>query len=67
MTTGEKIRFHRRKLGLTIKQLASKSGVSVNSIGFYEKGKAEPSLFVATCIADVLNVSLDYLAGRKEK
>ena len=66
MTTGEKIRYHRKQQRLTIKQLAIKSGVSASAIGCYEREKADPSLFAAACIADVLGLSLDYLAGRKQ-
>jgi transcriptional regulator with XRE-family HTH domain len=48
------------------KNIADVVGVSINSIGLYERGLVEPSFFIATCLADALGVSLDWLAGRKE-
>ena len=66
MTTGEKIKYHRKKQGLSQKQLAGESGVSTSVLAYYEKDKADPSLFAAACIADVLGLTLDYLAGREK-
>jgi transcriptional regulator with XRE-family HTH domain len=43
--------------------LASKSGVSREMIGKYERGDAVPSIEAAKKIADTLGVSLDYLVG----
>jgi transcriptional regulator with XRE-family HTH domain len=62
MTLGERIKFRREKLGLTRNQLAEVSGLSRHLIYKYESDLHDPSLFNATCIADALGVSLDYLA-----
>jgi len=35
-------------------------------IGRYERGEAKPSLEVASKLADIFNVSLDYLVGKTE-
>ncbi|HEX8040268.1 MAG TPA: helix-turn-helix transcriptional regulator [Chryseosolibacter sp.] len=43
--------------------LASKSGVSREMIGKYERGEAVPSIEAAKKIADACDVSLDYLVG----
>jgi transcriptional regulator with XRE-family HTH domain len=66
MTLGEKIRFHRRKLNLTQDELAEKVGISKSAISYYEDDKREPKFFAVICLADVLGVSLDYLAGKEK-
>lgn len=43
--------------------LASKSGVSREMIGKYERGEAVPSIDAAKKIADAFEVSMDYLVG----
>ena len=65
MTTGEKIRERRKALGITVNELVRKTGITRHSIYLYEKDEMDPTLFNATCIADALGLSLDYLAGRK--
>ena len=66
-TFGQKVRHHRRSQGLTLKDLAEEVGVTASTIHCYEIDKYEPTLFTALCIADVLGLSLDYLAGRTNK
>lgn len=66
MSTGEKIRKKRLELGLTTKELAEKSGLTRQAVSHYENDRHDPGLLNAACIADVLGLSLDYLAGRKE-
>lgn len=44
--------------------LAEATGISYSSISGYERGISEPSLFNASCIADALGTSIDYLVGR---
>lgn len=53
----------RRKNGLSQKVLANKLGIGQTSIANYEANKRVPSLEIFVAIADVFNVSLDYLAG----
>ena len=38
MTTGERIKFARENLGMTMEQLARKVGVQASAINKYEKG-----------------------------
>ena len=61
---GTRLKYARECRGLLQKELAEKSGVSVTSLGGWESGKFTPTLFMATAVADVLKVSLDWLAGR---
>jgi transcriptional regulator with XRE-family HTH domain len=64
MTTGKIIAQRREELSLSRSQLAKKTGSSHVMIGKYERDDAVPSLEVARKIAEALDVSLDYLAGK---
>lgn len=59
----QRCREHRRWSRETLSELC---GVSKNMIGRYERGEHIPSIDIAAEIADVLEVSLDYLAGRQK-
>lgn len=65
MTTGKIITQRREQLGFSRNQLATQAGISHVMVGKYERDDAVPSLEVAKKIADVLDVSLDYLAGEE--
>ncbi len=47
-------------------QLGNKVGTSGDIIGRYERDEVKPSIEVASKIADVLEVSLDYLTGKTD-
>lgn len=56
-----------RKLnGLTQRDVALKLGISQPSYIRYENGKSEPTLSNLVKLADIFDVSTDYLLGRKE-
>lgn len=61
------IKIARIKQGLTQHQLAEKLGVTNNDISRYETGRMKPSLEKLVILADVLNVTTDYLLGREVK
>ena len=61
MTFGERITLHRKQLKMSQDDLAKKIGTSAPIIGRYERGEITPSIEVAAKIADVLNVTVDYL------
>lgn len=63
MTFGERLKLCREQCGISQRQLAIKSGVNYRSIQGYESNSHDPSLFNISCIATVLGVSIDYLAG----
>ena len=66
-TLGERIHMMRRRRGLTSKELATQVGTGRTTISRLENNsKPQVSFDVLYRIADVLGVSLDYLAGRKE-
>lgn len=63
-TLGQMLRMLRKERGLTLERLATKSGVSHNTIMYYEKDTVEPSVFKLQAIATVLGVSIDWLLNR---
>ena len=56
---GSIIRFHRRKAGLTQKQLATLAGVGKSAVFDIEKGKITIRLNTLTAILSILNISLE--------
>jgi transcriptional regulator with XRE-family HTH domain len=63
---GERLHILRRRNKLTLKEIASKAGTSYVTVSLLERGKKpQISLDVVVRLAEVLNVSLDYLVGRK--
>ena len=65
-TFGEKLRKHRKKLGMTQEEVAEKIGVSAQAVSKWENGGA-PDLDLLPKIADYFGVSIDYLFGRQIK
>ena len=51
---------------LTQRQMAERLGIAQPSYIRYENGKAEPTLENLVKIADIFDVSIDSLLGRKE-
>ena len=59
--------IEQRKLNrLTQREVAKRLGISQPSYIRYEKGKAEPSLENLVKLADLFDVSVDYLLGRTD-
>lgn len=67
MTIGENIRKIRKARGMTLKQLAEKSGYTYQHLHHLEVCNHTPKVSTAIDIADVLEVSLDELVGREFK
>ena len=63
MKFADKMIQARKDKGLTRSQLAEAIGTSAAIVGRYERDEMKPSIEVAAKVAEVLNVSLDYLAG----
>jgi len=61
ISLGEKIMFLRRKKKMTQAQFAKRLGINQVNITCYENGRYQPSLQMIVKIADVLEVSTDYL------
>ena len=63
----EKNLYEQRKLNkLTQREMAEKLGITQPSYIRYENGSAEPKQEILVKIADVFDVSVDYLMGRSE-
>lgn len=67
MNIGDTITALRKQKELSQTDLGKAAGVSREIIGRYERNEVLPSIEVAAKIADVLEVSLDYLAGNSKK
>lgn len=63
MTAGKRIAIARKDRGLTQKELGKLSGTSEITIRQYEIGKREPGAKQLRSIAEVLDVSSDYILG----
>lgn len=55
----------RQRRGYSQVQLADMLGVSSGLIGMYEIGKRKPSYEQLEAVADLFNVSIDYLMGKE--
>lgn len=60
----ERLKEKRRKIGLTQEEIAQKLKISQSTYAGYETGKSQPDVETLSKIADILETSLDYLAGR---
>ena len=57
---GHAIRARRKSLGLTLEEVAKRSGLSPAFISLAERGKASPSIVSLLSLAKALEVTLDY-------
>ena len=64
MDLGQNIMLTRRAKKLSQGALGKLIGSSGDVIGRYERNEIRPSIEVASKIADILEVSIDYLIGR---
>lgn len=64
---GNKIRELRKQKKLTQAELAKVMSVSQQTVGAWETGRAIPGSDTLGDLADLFNVSTDYLLGRPEK
>lgn len=62
----EKLKMLREKHGYTQQRLADSLHVTKNSISHYERNISMPDLDILCAIADIFDVSLDYLLGRSD-
>lgn len=64
---GQRIRDLRKQKRMSQTELAKSAGVSQTTVTAWETGKAEPSSSAVARLADILNVTTDYLLGRPNK
>ena len=61
----ECLKKNRIKSKLSQKTIAEKLGISTRSYQDYEYGKFEPNIEKLIILADIFNISIDELVGRK--
>ena len=67
MTTfKDRLKELRAAKGLSQRALADQIHISSSSIGMYESGQRQPDFETLEKIADLFNVDVDYLLGRKD-
>ena len=64
MRIGRNLRIARNKLGLTQGQVASRIFLTTPTYNAYEMGKRCPTPWTLNQLADIFNVSVDWLMGR---
>ena len=67
MTFGEKLKEARKKAGLSQEQFAEKMSVSRSAVAKWEAGNGMPDINNLKVLAQLLDVSLDYLLDEDEK
>ena len=58
---GPRIAALRREAGLSQAELAQRLGISASAMGMYEQGRREPSMETVVAMAELFQVSTDYL------
>lgn len=64
MFAGQRLRSLRKEKKMTMKELGARLQLAESTISGYETGSREPDLDVVTKLADMFEVSTDYLLGR---
>ena len=59
-----RLKEEREFAGLTQKELAEKIDVTAGTVGLYEQNRRSPDYDILIKLADIFNVTLDYLIGR---
>lgn len=63
MTTGEKIQYYRKKLGLSQEELGQKLLVSRQTVSLWENGQTAPTIDNLVRLKEIFGVSVDELLG----
>jgi transcriptional regulator with XRE-family HTH domain len=68
LTIGQRIKIARIRHRITQVRLAEQIGISTTALSQIENGETtDPRMSTLIALADALQVSMDYLAGRKEE
>ena len=67
MEFSERLKNLRKKVGLTQVDVAGKLGISQQAYASWERGVKKPTQENLVKIAQILNVSVDYLVGNSEE
>lgn len=57
----------RKQKKWTLAKLSEKTHIAINTLSQYETGKREPSFDILFKLAEIFNVSVDYLLGRDKQ
>lgn len=63
-TIGDRIKFHRKRLGMTQEQLAERMGVSAQAVSKWENNLSCPDISVLPELAAIFGISVDELLGK---
>lgn len=63
----ERLREARKRKGLLQKEVAEQLDITSRAYQYYEGGRRRPDYETLAALADLLEVSADYLLGRVEK
>lgn len=63
---GQRLNKIRKSKGITAQKMADQLHVALRTYRMYESGDRYPSLDVLVSIADILDISTDYLLGRDD-
>jgi len=66
MDFGSKTVELRKEKSISQTELAKQLGIHKNVLGRYERNEVKPTIEIARKIADILDVSLDYLTGKTD-
>ena len=62
----ERLKAIRDSRGITQRHLSEVLNITISTISHYENGTREPSIEILIQMAEVLNVSVDYLVGNTD-
>lgn len=65
-TIGNRITNARLRLGINQKELCQRTGIKESTLSRYENGEREPKASTIMTLAEVLDVSFDYLLGTND-
>jgi transcriptional regulator with XRE-family HTH domain len=66
MSFGKRLLEARKRKGISQEEMAKHLGTKGPAIGRYERDEMNPSIEVAAKMAELLDVSLDYLVGKTD-
>lgn len=66
-TVGDRLREAREKKNLKQTQVMARTGINNKTLSGYEKGVSEPDLDTLNILAELYEVSVDFLLGRTDK
>lgn len=66
MSFGKRLLEARKRKGISQDEMAKHLGTKGPAIGRYERDEMKPSIEIASKMAELLDVSLDYLVGKTD-